>query len=269
MGVFCISAEHHHHHERETMTSTTTTSTTSTTTSTTRAAGENAITCTGTVAVLPPCLLWAASLAASNDTAKMVICSIDVRRTAEGLIRICATDGHRLLRVTFPQSEHFWISAEQTEPIRLNPAAFSKAPTKKAVHVALDASGVCTFSDRLSQPLGAGVWTAATQANAIGQTYPNVDQLFPDEFRLTCNPAAAIGFNASYVGDFCKIASKLTHNEVGMWHTTDSAVAPLILRASLQLDWLLVEPTGSKWCPVFDHPAVTLDYLLMPVQIRK
>jgi hypothetical protein len=54
-----------------------------------------------------------------------------------------------------------------------------------------------------------------------------------------------------------------------MWHTTDSAIAPLILRASLQLDWLLVEPTGSKWCPVFDHPDVTLDYLLMPVQIRK
>ena len=71
------------------------------------------------------------------------------------------------------------------------------------------------------------------------------------------------------MGDFCKIAAKLTHNEVGRLFTTKSANAPVIFRAVLQLDWLLIEPKGSKWCPSYDHQDVTLEYLLMPVQIRK
>ena len=247
---------------------TSTTTSTSTTSSSSRA-GENAITCTGTVAVLPPCLLWAASLAASGDSAKAVLCSIDVRRTADGLIRIAATDGHRLFRVTFPQSEHFYISAEQTEPIRLNPKAFSKQPTRRAAHVSLDSVGVATFSDKLNRPVDAAAWFCENHANAVGLTYPGIDSLFPDDHQLTCNPGALLGFNASYVGDFCKIASKLTHNEVGRLFTTESANAPVIFRAVLELDWLLAERKGSKWCPSYDHQDVVLEYLLMPVQIRK
>jgi len=244
--------------------------TTTTTSSTTAASrGENAITGTGTLAVLPPVVLWAASLAASRDSAKGVLCSVDVRRTADGQIRVSATDGHRCLRVVFPQCEHFYLNSEQTEPIRLNPETFSKQPTAKACYVALDASGLATFSDRLHRPTGAGAWGAETHANAIGQQFPNIDQLWPEDRVLTCDPGELVAMNAGFLGDVCKIASKLSPNSVLRFLTTKRAVAPLIVRCELEGSWLMRENAGTKYIAVFKGEPVWVEYLLMPVQIRK
>ena len=219
-------------------------------------AQENEITATGTIAVLPPCLLWAASMAASSDTNKGVLCSIDVRRTEDGNIRITSTDGHRLFRVVIPQSEQFFIAADQVAPFRLNPKAFSKAPTKKAVTVSIEASGLAQFHDALGRPVDAGAWQAVTGANAV---FPAVDQLIPDDYQLTCDPGKPIAFNPRYVGDFCKVAEKLSRNCVIQFLTTKSVICPCIIRAELDGAMLLIEK---------DPPIVVMDYLIMPVQIR-
>jgi hypothetical protein len=220
---------------------------------------ENDITATGTIAVLPPCLLWAASMAASSDTNKGVLCSIDVRRTEDGNIRITSTDGHRLFRVVIPQSEQFFIAADQVAPFRLNPKAFSKAPTKKAVTVSIEASGLAQFHDTLGRPVDAGAWQAVTEANAVGQDFPRVDQLIPADDQLTCDPGKPVAFNPRYVGDFCKVAEKLSRNCVIQFLTAKSANSPCIIRAELDGAMLLIEK---------DPPIVVMDYLIMPVQIR-
>lgn len=239
-----------------------------TTTTTTTTAGENALTCAGTVAVLPPALLWAASLAASTDTTRGVLCSIDVRRQADGQIRIAACDGHRLVRIALPQSEHFYLNSEQTEPIRLNPAAFSKWQAR-AFYVAIDASGVATFADRLNRPVGAQAWQCDCHANAAGVTYPNVDQLWPEETALTCNPGQVVAMNGDYLGDACRIAGKLSPNGVLRFLTTKSAHAPLIIRSEVEGCWLIRENEGAKFTRVYKGEPVWVEYLLMPVQIRK
>ena len=77
------------------------------------------------IAILPPSLLWAASLSASNDGAKGPLCAIDLRQS-KGKIRIAAVDGHRCFRCYVPTGSFF----APEEPIRLNPKAF-KAPTKQ------------------------------------------------------------------------------------------------------------------------------------------
>lgn len=213
--------------------------------------GENALTTTGTIAVLPPALLWAASLVASSDSHKGVLCSIDIRRM-NGEIAICSTDGHRVFRVMIPETEMFYITKEQTEPFRLNPKAFSKAGNKKMETCRIDSNGTAQFNNALGQPVDACAWQAETWANAIGQVFPKYMQIWPEDSALVCAPGKAIAFNARYIGDFCKVVEKLTENNVLKFYTTKSAIQPCIIKANFKL--------GSE--------LITLDYLIMPVQIR-
>jgi hypothetical protein len=216
-------------------------------------AWENAITTEGTVAVLPPCLLWAAGMAASTDLYKGVLCSIDVRRTQDGHIRITSVDGHRLFKVIFPQSEHFFISDEQTEPFQLNPKAFTKPGSKKTLTVSIQSGGLAQFANERGEPVDAAVWNGIKEASVVGQKFPEIDKLIPDEKQLTCKPGQAVAFNSRYVGDFCKIAERLSRNSVIQYLTTDSAMAPFILKTELDGSWLLSEK------------GVMMYYLIMPV----
>ena len=207
------------------------------------------------IAVLPPCLLWAASFATSRDPVKRPLDSIDVRRTDTGGIRVGACDGHRLFKVVIPMSEHFYISDEQKEPFLLNASAFSKAPTAKTVSVSLSNNGIARFETRAGLSVGEAIWRPSYPTE--GLTYPDVDKLIPAFEELTCNPEKAVAFNARYVSDFCKVVERLSNSNNVRFYTTNSAIAPCILKATLDSSFLLGKSSD-----------ICLSYLIMPVQIR-
>ena len=204
------------------------------------------------IATLPYALLWAASLAASTDPTKGVIADIDVRRIGKGKIRIAATDGHRCFRAVFPQSEKFWMD-EGTDELRLAPKAFSKAPTSKMLFAELDEGGVAAVQSRMGLTVETVAWKPTVPWD--GTAYPNIDGIWPDS--LACKPDAFIAFNAKYVGDFCKVASRLTGNSVCRLSSGESPVSPVVWSAVLDGDWV---DGGTE--------EIWLEYLLMPVQVR-
>ena len=205
-----------------------------------------------TTAVLPYALLWAASLAASSDASRGVICDIDVRRLGNGKIRIAAVDGHRCFRAVFPESDKFYLN-EGSEELRLAPKAFSKAPTSKTLFAELDEGGVAAVQNRVGLTVETVAWKPAIPWD--GAAYPNIDAIWPDS--LTCNPNAFLAFNSKYVGDFCKVASKLTGNSVCRLSSGESPVSPVVWSAVLDGDWM---DGGTE--------EIWLEYLLMPVQVR-
>lgn len=217
---------------------------------------ENTLTVSGAVASLPPSLLWAAGLSASKDPAKQVLCSIDVRVAADGRIRIVSTDGHRCFRAYVPQSEHYWVNPEQTEPFRINPKAFTKAPSRKASRASFDSSGKVVLLDQADLPVDGNYWTVDPYAN--GGVYPDTDKVWPDRSKMVCNPGALVAFNSNYVADFCKVTSRLTHNSVVRLLMGESPTTPVIWEAVLDTE---------TWMPC-NPEEITLEYLLMPVQIR-
>ena len=212
--------------------------------------GENSITTTGTIAVLPPSLLWAAATCASRDSAKGVLCSIDVRRTTENMIRISACDGHRLFRIIFPQSEQFFIAPEQTQSFRINPQSFDKFPVRKVATVSLNSDGKADLQTSYGDPVGACLWGAESHANTVGQEFPKTDQLFPCEHSLTCDPKTFVVFNAKYLGEFCKVAEKISLDNNVRVFTTESPHKPCVFRARLDLGFLLYEDKGTIGFPL-------------------
>lgn len=211
------------------------------------------------IAALPPAVLWAASFAASTDAPKGTICAIDARLHAQGSsVRIAAVDGHRCLRCYVPLLDCHYVPEE---PLRLAPKAFSKSPVKKAVLVEIDDGGVAFFKDThgnvlYSTPWFPDPWTSGEQE------FPNIDQIWPKDDALVCKPEDLVAMNASYVGDMMKIVNKIGEanaNNVVRLFTTDRPVDPIVWRATMDKSWLKQETEETVW----------LDYLLMPVQVRK
>lgn len=205
-----------------------------------------------TNAVLPYALLWAASLAASTDPTKGAIADIDVRRVGKTKIRIAAVDGHRCFRAVFSQSDKFYLS-EGHDELRLAPKAFSKAPTSKMIFAELDEGGVASIRSKMGLTVETMAWKPTIPWD--GTAYPNIDNIWPDS--LSCKPEAFMAFNAKYVGDFCKVAAKLTGNSVFRLNSGESPVTPVVWSAVLDGDWM---DGGTE--------EIWLEYLLMPVQVR-
>lgn len=206
------------------------------------------------IAALPPALLWAASLAASDDPTKGPICAIEARLDLHG-IRLAAVDGHRCFRTIVPLLECHFVPEDQ--PLRLAPKAFSKAPGKKAVLVEIDDGGVAFFKDKAGNVLNTVSWLPDKWAHTE-QAFPNIDQIWPDKDRLSCNPSALVAMNASYVADFMKIVNKIGDNCIARLFTTDSPTSPLVWESLLDNNWLAEDCSEEVW----------LQYLLMPVQLR-
>lgn len=211
------------------------------------------------LASLPAALLWAASLAASSDGTKGPLCSIEARQTGSG-VRLTAVDGIRCFRCIFPASERFYAPAE---PLRLKPKAFNKAPSRKTLVAVLHDGGVVEFQDRHSIPSSTGAWQA--DPSALAGDFPNVDQVWPDDDALSCKPGEYIAMNASFVGDFMKVAAKLGHHDHFRFRSTDRSIAPVVLEALLDNAWLGEDPQAKESI----HGEVWLQYLLMPVQVRR
>lgn len=211
------------------------------------------------LASLPAALLWAASFATSTDSTKGPLCSIEARQTDLG-VRLTAVDGIRCFRCIFPSSERFYAPER---PLRLKPKAFSKTPSRKAIVAALHEGGVVEFQDHHSIPSGTNAWQA--DPLALAGDFPNVDQVWPDDDSLSCKPGEFIAMNASFVGDFMKVAAKLGHHDHFRFRSTDRSVAPVVLEALLDNAWLGEDPQGKESI----HGEVWLQYLLMPVQVRR
>jgi hypothetical protein len=209
-----------------------------------------------TIASLPAALLWAAAFAASNDPTKGPICAIEVRKQGNHL-RIVAVDGHRCFRCVVPVSEQHYCP---DEPLRLLPKAFSKVPTKKALLVEIDDGGVATFKSQ-NGLVNSSVVCKADPWALSGQEFPNIDHIWPPASSMACTPGDFVAMNAGYVGDFMKVVAKLsTFPGNARLTTSDSPVSPIIWQAPLDDDWLVAGDGGET---------VWMDYLLMPVQVRR
>ena len=152
----------------------------------------------------------------------------------------------------FPQSDKFYL-AENCDELRLAPKAFAKAPTQKMLFAELSEGGVATIQNRMGLTVETVAWKPLIPWD--GTAYPNIDQIWPDS--LSCKPEAFVAFNSKYVGDFCKIVSRLTDNNVCRMSTGESPTTPVVWSAVLDQVWLDGQPEE-----------VWLEYLLMPVQVR-
>jgi DNA polymerase III sliding clamp (beta) subunit (PCNA family) len=207
------------------------------------------------IAALPPSILWGASFAASNDSSKGPICAIDIRKQANA-IRIAAVDGHRCFRCYLPASEAYF--APEDGCIRLSPKAFTKAPSRKAVVAEIDDGGIVFFKDKPGNVLSSVSWLPEVWATA-DLTFPNIDQIWPEDKSLSCKPGQFIAMNASYVADFAKVAAKISSNNIVRMLSTDHAVSPMVWQCLFDNEWLSCEEKSEIW----------LQYLLMPVQVRQ
>lgn len=207
------------------------------------------------IAALPPALLWGASYAASDDSSKGAICAIDIRKQGNA-IRIAAVDGHRCFRCYMPASETYF--APEEDCIRLSPKAFTKAPVRKAVVAEIDDGGIVFFKDKNCNVLSSSSWLPEPWAVAE-YTFPNIDQIWPDDHSLSCKPGQFIAMNASYVSDFAKVAAKISSNNIVRMLSTDHPVSPMVWQCVFDNGWLSYEEEKQIW----------LEYLLMPVQVRQ
>lgn len=207
------------------------------------------------IASLPPALLWGASFAASNDFTKGRLCAIDIRKQ-DATIRIVSVDGHRCFRCYLPASEAYF--APETDCIRLSPKAFSKAPSRKSVAAEIDDGGIVFFKDKNGNVLSSSSWIPEPWAVAE-YTFPNIDQIWPEEKSLSCKPGQFVAMKASYVADFAKVAAKISSNNIVRMLSTDHAISPMVWQCVFDNEWLSCEEKSEIW----------LQYLLMPVQVRQ
>ena len=229
---------------------------------------EGTITTSGTIASLPPCLLWAASITASTDASKGVLTTIDVRVAKDGRIRIASSDGHRATRIYLPQDANFWISSEQTTSIRLDPKGFAKAPSNKRQIAAIKSDGLAMFEGVIGRDRGmteAIGWQS--QQDWKGCNFPNIDQLWPEDRQLTCNPGKAIAFNPCYLADAGRVCAALS-DQRALKILTREAITPAIFRFPIDGGMLLYQNIGSKLHREYKEDNVFMDILIMPVQIR-
>lgn len=206
-----------------------------------------------TIACLPPSILWAASLVASTDGSKGPICAIEASRQGD-YVRIIGVDGHRCLRCLVPSAPGFFVPEE---PIRLLPKAFSRTPSRKVMKAVLDDSGVVQFQGQKALVASSAVWTADPWA-LVDQPFPDVQQIWPAMDTLACSPGTFIAFTPNYLGDFMKIASKLSSNDTASFWSQNTPVASTVWQSTLDNDWLGIN-TGEE---------VLLEYLLMPKVVR-
>ena len=226
----------------ETMTTTTPETMTTTTTPAVIAAPP------AVLASLPAHLLAAVAVAASRDDAKQILECIHVKNDGASLA-LAAVDGHRLITVSVPVSEHLYITADEL----LLSADSMRKPGKAAQTVEINSDGNFQALDAMGRPVGAGVWRHPYGAGA----FPNYQQLIPDSF--TNAPKGAVTVNSNYLLDWCKVCASVTvkDKQLTSWET-NSPTSPMVWTAK-------VDP---RLIPGGCDDDVIMRHLLMPVQVR-
>ena len=213
---------------------------------------------------LPYAVLHCAALHASKDAAKPSIAFIDVRTVGDS-VRVAATDGHRLFRIFLP-CDHLGVQGPE-EPIAVNPAMFTKAPTRKTIWACMFSDGLATAGNpsgadnRQASEVLPGTWRSEHGAH----TFPNVDQLMPERFSNA--PGAQIGVNPSYLLDCLKLAQRFTANSV-VRQNTNTPHTPMVFSFDIEPFWLGGQKLKQGFLTEWSCDWITAECLIMPVMIR-
>jgi hypothetical protein len=200
------------------------------------------------MASLPAQLLAAVAVAASRDDAKQILQCIHVKNDGAWLA-LAAVDGHRLITVRVPVSEHLYITTDEL----LLSADSMRKPGRAAQTVECSRDGNFKSLDAMGRPVGAGVWQ---HPYGLG-TFPNYEQLIPDSF--TNAPKGAVTVNSNCLLDWCKVCAAVTtkDKQLTSWET-NSPTSPMVWTAK-------VDP---RLIPGGCDDDVFMRHLLMPVQVR-
>jgi len=202
---------------------------------------EQATATSTTLAVLPAQMLYVAARFASKDSAKGPLCYINVRK-ADDTITIASTDRHRLFRVRIEDTNNAYYLQRE---LMLSPSAFKKRIAKAAFTFVTDQG---TAEMRGSIP---DLIQSVPCSTGCDSPFPECDRLIPDTF--TGTPGAPIAFNADYLASFLKEVARFCDNGI-VTMQFNMPTTPLVFTGRTTLDG-----TGLR---------VTMEYLLMPVQIR-
>jgi DNA polymerase III sliding clamp (beta) subunit (PCNA family) len=197
--------------------------------------------------------MYIAAQFASQDSFKGILTGISIKPCGPTVdralrpIEICSTDGHRMFRCrigamfTCPVVEkEFFLDRH----IVVNAAAFKKKVAKAStIHLsAYNGVEMANFFGHKAELISSVPYTT------LDGDYPNYNQLWPDTFKN--QPGEPISFNAGYLASFLKEVQAFSSNS-NVTMNCNLATTPLTFSATHHL-----------------YPDVTLEYLLMPVQIR-
>lgn len=204
------------------------------------------------IACLPAQILNAATKFVSTDPVKMVLTKIYVAKESDGRIMIASTDGHRAFRFKFMSNEKWFINNDEgfilldDQCVKKKVSYAQYTVVKKEM---LEFFGGKKKSHQIQEPFDF-IEARPCKLDVTSQ-YPNLNKLWPDTFTNT--PEGAIAWNSTYLSDFMAVVTQLGVNNVVKMQSNDPRT-PLTFIAKCGL-------------PEFEDCA--LEYLLMPVQIRK
>jgi len=209
-------------------------------------------------ASLPYFAIYMASQFASTDECKYPLHSVYVKKEKE-TIQVISTDGHRCFRFAFPSNDVYFSNYDE---LFIDAKQFRKSFNRKATRLDLYINNYCEFIETkkdLSEKIDAKFNWFHKDSHMIGNcglgsfistvTFPNVDQLWPDQFK----PVDKIAFNADYLASFCKVVSKFSTQKTLVFKGFTSAKTPTILECN---------------CNVEGFQDIPIEYLLMPIMIR-
>ena len=203
-----------------------------------------------TLAHLPAQALHIAAQFASTDPNKFAISNI-YAQCVDGIISILSVDGHRAFRLQLNAVDSPW---EVDGGIFIKPSTFRKRIPYAHFALFRDDGTVDILGGKLSKTsktppselIESRPWRASSDHN-----FPNVNQLWPDKFSF--QPGGSIAFNASYLSDFLDVVSRYSTNGV-VTQSFNGAFNPLVYTSD---------------CEIYGCTDAKLEFLLMPVQVRR
>lgn len=194
-----------------------------------------------TAAILPAPILWAAAQFASKDAAKAALNNIQIQRNECGTVTVRSCNGHQGFRITLSAeiahanaAEIKVLAAEWIKPGKLLTAA-------EWVHLKTDGTAAAvSFTNQT-------VELRTFSPDPYAAEFPNLDQAWPAKY--DCETGQIMAFNGTYLAAFATVAAKISPKGIITLETSE-ANAPAQLTAE------------------FRETGATLEFLLMPVQIR-
>lgn len=165
------------------------------------------------LAIVPASYVWAAANCASNDECKQVLIEVCLRKAGD-IISIFATNAHYLFRGTMASTDHVdstcYISDDE---FRFNAKPFvTPGKLLRGGWIVFNPGGIAKLE-------GVAVSDIREFQTKTEGTYPNVSQLWPEDYALTCSPGLPIAFNAGYLSLIGKIIDKVSDNSRALFRS--------------------------------------------------
>lgn len=194
-----------------------------------------------TAAILPAPILWAAAQFASKDQVKPALHNIQVQLNETGTVTVRSTNGHQALRIALP-AEYAHSTATEIKV----PAADWVKPGKLLTsaewcHLKTDGTAAAvTFAGQVAE-------LRSFTPDPYAAEFPPLDNCWPTEY--PCEPGQIMAFNGAYLATFATVAAKLSPAGLISLETNEAN-------------------TAAQLTAQFRETGATLEFLLMPVQIR-